>query len=416
MWLIPKSTLSPCSPESADSTSASSSPFDAWATPDGSIPLWWRSKPIRWPSRLSGEKRDDCLSWLASRTLSPSTAARFVAALTSSWRASRANRGAWQAGAPALTTTAGSGPQWHASLGTFNPDGSFSKTCPDFFEADSDPSSLTLPRSGSMRSGRVYEHQMLERRTGESGCSWWPTPDANVMNDGESPESCERRRAAWPTPTKQDASSSGAANYSTESGRHSGTTLCDATERATAWPSPTARDHKGSLPLDRRGRTMGALDEAAEQMWSTPDASVWKGGNHSGSGTMLSRSVATQSETFNATPTSRAFHPAPTITPPGEPSSSDGLSSRPLWASPRAAMSVFGASGTNRDRGKNNIEDQAAMMSNPQKEKRRLNPLFVAWLMGLSPDWLVLRAGEPTPCAPEGTASCQSRPPERCAS
>ena len=35
--------------------------------------------------------------------------------------------------------------------------------------------------------------------------------------------------SAWPTPTATDAKASGAAGYSTESGRHSGTTLTDAT-------------------------------------------------------------------------------------------------------------------------------------------------------------------------------------------
>lgn len=43
------------------------------------------------------------------------------------------------------------------------------------------------------------------------------------VKDESPPES------AWPTPTATDAKASGAAGYSTESGRHSGTTLTDAT-------------------------------------------------------------------------------------------------------------------------------------------------------------------------------------------
>jgi hypothetical protein len=46
--------------------------------------------------------------------------------------------------------------------------------------------------------------------------------------------------ASWPTPTRQDAASSGAAGYSTESGRHSGTTLTD----AAGWVTPTNRDYR----------------------------------------------------------------------------------------------------------------------------------------------------------------------------
>jgi hypothetical protein len=47
--------------------------------------------------------------------------------------------------------------------------------------------------------------------------------------------------AAWSTPTQQDQASSGAAGYSTESGRHSGTTLTDAANLA-AWPTPNAME------------------------------------------------------------------------------------------------------------------------------------------------------------------------------
>jgi hypothetical protein len=48
----------------------------------------------------------------------------------------------------------------------------------------------------------------------------------------------------WPTPTAMDANSSGAAGYSTASGRHSGTTLVDAAVRKALWATPTARDWK----------------------------------------------------------------------------------------------------------------------------------------------------------------------------
>lgn len=40
--------------------------------------------------------------------------------------------------------------------------------------------------------------------------------------------SSRRSESAWPTPTAQDSASSGAAGYSTDSGRHAGTTLTDA--------------------------------------------------------------------------------------------------------------------------------------------------------------------------------------------
>jgi len=58
--------------------------------------------------------------------------------------------------------------------------------------------------------------------------------------------------SGWPTPTRQDGASSGAANYSTLSGRHSGMTLTDAA-RAAGWPTPAARDWKDSPGMATTG-------------------------------------------------------------------------------------------------------------------------------------------------------------------
>jgi hypothetical protein len=86
----------------------------------------------------------------------------------------------------------------------------------------------------------------------------WPTPDAATFNASEAPESFLRRQAElkakgtngngcgtplamavriWPTPTGQDSEASGAAAYSTASGRHAGTTLTDAAVRGL-WATP----------------------------------------------------------------------------------------------------------------------------------------------------------------------------------
>lgn len=114
----------------------------------------------------------------------------------------------------------------------------------------------------------------------ESSSSAWPTPDAQLLNDGEGTETFEARRQRnkakgyngngqgtpmgmavklWPTPTTKDAASSGAAAYSTDSGRHSGTTLTDAIRM---WATPNSRDHKGSDLPSRNGGT--SLAEQAQ--------------------------------------------------------------------------------------------------------------------------------------------------------
>lgn len=79
--------------------------------------------------------------------------------------------------------------------------------------------------------------------------------------------------ASWPTPTQQDGSSSGAAGYSTESGRHSGTTLTDAA-RAT-WPTPQSRDGANSrsgMPERTGGRQRNLDDYVTLASWATPTA------------------------------------------------------------------------------------------------------------------------------------------------
>jgi hypothetical protein len=140
------------------------------------------------------------------------------------------------------------------------------------------------PRSGSMRSGKAFERQMSARPTDVSGCLSWPTPTARdgdpvrgtpsaataakrfaagrrnlddavalwpmpTASDSKGPGPTGRRAPTddnlptrvtrlWPTPTASDANSSGAAGYSTESGRHSGTTLTDATVRIVSRRAP----------------------------------------------------------------------------------------------------------------------------------------------------------------------------------
>jgi hypothetical protein len=66
--------------------------------------------------------------------------------------------------------------------------------------------------------------------------------------------------ASWPTPTSQDAASSRAAGYSTQSGRHSGTTLTDAATVALAsWATPrVAATRTGTSAMNRQD-SMSAL-------------------------------------------------------------------------------------------------------------------------------------------------------------
>lgn len=112
-----------------------------------------------------------------------------------------------------------------------------------FSPAGLQPYSVTWPRSGTTRNGHAYQRPPLVRLTSDGESSSWPTPSATMgdYSRGGDPErykgskSLNGRRsnlidavARWPTPTSGDSKMSGAAGYSTESGRHSGTTLTDA--------------------------------------------------------------------------------------------------------------------------------------------------------------------------------------------
>jgi hypothetical protein len=129
------------------------------------------------------------------------------------------------------------------------------------------------PISGSMRNGVVYERPMSVPRTSASGPLSWPTPMSRDYRspDRESSGNFQRkvakgytidlnsRAANWPTPTVGDSASTRAANYTTDSGRHSGTTLTDA---MADWPGPP----------DQRETGAGSLHGVGLH-WATPQAS-----------------------------------------------------------------------------------------------------------------------------------------------
>jgi len=115
------------------------------------------------------------------------------------------------------------------------------------------------------------------RRTDATVCGSsdeWPTPRASerenrtgkhspsdAANGGRHGNklSAVAKNAEWPTATAADAKASGAAGYSTASGRHAGTTLTDATTR---WPTATTRDWKDGACAEANVPTNGLLGRA----------------------------------------------------------------------------------------------------------------------------------------------------------
>lgn len=96
-----------------------------------------------------------------------------------------------------------------------------------------------------------------------------PTQDdaggrATRYKQGGTSLSAQAQPSAWPTATSRDCVSSGAANYSTESGRHSGTTLTDAANGL--WATPQAQDSKQNGDRPRSAAVMLIQQARAGQL------------------------------------------------------------------------------------------------------------------------------------------------------
>ena len=84
----------------------------------------------------------------------------------------------------------------------------------------------------------------------------------------------------WPTTTSEDARSSRSRNYSTESGRHSGTTLTDAA-RLAGWPTPRVSDEAAGRTLNEKGQQVfgvmpsGSPASTARRGQLSPLLSCW---------------------------------------------------------------------------------------------------------------------------------------------
>lgn len=110
--------------------------------------------------------------------------------------------------------------------------------------------SQTWPQRGSMRSGVCWELPMLERRTGASGCGYWPTPRGTDGEKGGPNQRGSRgdqmlpSAVMWPTPKGSPSGPDYARANRPESG---GDDLMTAVARGGSptrqtYPSPNVRD------------------------------------------------------------------------------------------------------------------------------------------------------------------------------
>lgn len=173
-----------------------------------------------------------------------------------------------------------SGEKWRASLARFDPVTSLWKTAQCSLLADSEPSSVTWPRSGMTVDGRCLELPMSGRFISAIGSGLWPTPTncGNYNRKGASANSGDGLATAvkqWPTPT---------ATLGTKGGRvtprksSEGVTLIEAVSNRQTWPTP----HGFSPDGRTNGPSGNELGRAVNQsLYATPTARDHKSGKAS---------------------------------------------------------------------------------------------------------------------------------------
>ena len=239
--------------------------------------------PTRRPLSWHGWKRRDWIRLLSGTMSRHSTASLGVESWISSLRDSHVSPSPLPGRSSVLTTSDGSGPTSAGLSLRWDRDSCSWKTSQGLFEQVLDEFWVTLPTSGSMRSGVCSPRPPLEHPTSVNDSGAWATPAAR--EGGRSPESYAEARESigrttitslsvqakasarvWATPTAKDAARSGNTKDSTWNG-----TLTD--QGVRNWPTPKAHDAKPPRPVDDLKRESPDLsDFVRRSTWpSAPD-------------------------------------------------------------------------------------------------------------------------------------------------
>jgi hypothetical protein len=187
----------------------------------------------------------------------------------------------------------------------------------------------------------------------------WPTPDAaNRARSAETQEKCKRHR-------KEKYGKNTAPIY-----------LEDA---ASLWATPTTQDAKNDGPPSQAASSSPPLNAQVGQMWLTPHgmAGVDSSGKEGSGGEFAGQATRFMEGNLWMTPTARATHDCPAE----RASSSPALESQANLSSlPDQQIETHGEPSLPPPPG--------SPLPSPRK---RLNPRFVEWLMGLPPGWVTGR-------------------------
>ncbi len=215
------------------------------------------------------------------RTMEPSRLSRFGmtckpltedlgAELLTSWRADfRARTSALQEKAQDLTASAAEcGTTWPGSLAKYDPATHSLKTAQHSLFADLIECSPTLPRSGLMRNGELWERPTLAPRTSANESGLWPTPTCDSATErtkhyAQGGMPLTAAVAQWPTPTVCGNHNRKGASAT------SGDGLATAVSQRI-YPTATATAYKGWSQNHNRADTDDRLDYTIEREGFSP--------------------------------------------------------------------------------------------------------------------------------------------------
>lgn len=368
--------------DTEDSTSEYRVPQDRLASMCASH-LLWRSSPSPAPTWLRRWKRVNWMRHLFGRIYTPSTPIRGWVQSISYRAATPVSPSATPESVLERTIRATCGREYASTIYDCVQGSFFGKTSRGISLQDLTQSSATWSAMVTRQRGEYSQRKKSGRHTGGSGSlssAGWATPDASVMNDGESLESLESlesRRLRVKAEKKN--------------GNGFGLPLA---AQVRQWPTPAARDHKGTNSEEHTQTAKGrahmdqlpnfmrygppvpqnpSTDGSRRESWATPRGSDGeKGGpNQRGSkGDLMLPSQVVQKDR--------------------------------QWPTPRTFMHKDSI----EDRGRSNIGEAVG-----QTKSARLNPRWVECLQGIPIGWTMPSCAEPvtpelTNCASSEMAAC----------
>lgn len=237
----------------------------------------------------------------------------------------------------------------------------------------------------------------------------WFTPDASAHRGTQNVEDAKAQGHAqrlqdqarwWATPRAEDAECCG--NHPNKQDSLTGQTK--------RWPSSTSTSTSRSAPTSRTagtsktGASTSKASAPSSPKWSTPSARDWKD-------TEGMEPEATNADGSTRSRVDQLGRQVLLTSRAGPPSLNDGQPSLPLWPPPaRNQGTTWPTPTAPGDHGVGDIQEWGGS-KNPfrHQQPRRLNPLFVEWMMGWPLGWTSLTGW--TASAPAATASSPSRPP-----